>query len=540
MKSAASPSRSYSRPHPFAFILILIVAAAAALMTGCGSSSGSSGQKLSGSTTVTVLLSSTANDQLSQFDVGFTSLTLTSQAGNTVTLLPAAAPGSGPGAEFVQMNGTAEPLLAANIPQDVYTSATLTLTGAQFVCIELYPGTGGLGTLDTSTYNDGGVPDSNVTVSLPSPITVTGTSMGLALNMLVSQSATYSACYTPNGFSSWSITPTFTLTASTFASQPTNSANGKVTGLDGEITSIGAGGSTFTLTIPSAEGSRTVSLSANANTAYQGISGSSVLAVGTLVDMDGAIQPDGSILATRIAVEDPSAPDMLSGPMIEVYGSASTVLMLPRRQQGQDFSCCHQGGSIQVTYNNAAFQISGQLANLGTLPFVPSFSAANMVPGQNVYISVPTYSWTSGRPAASTLTLIPQTINGTVLSSSQSGNFTDYTVSLASYDLFPMLAVQPGQAAVENNPSQVEVYVDNNTQLVNSKTLAAGKTFRFYGLVFNDNGTLRMDCAQVNDGVTDSSQSDSKEHVTLHGGNVQTELIKGPAGINRRNTTVTH
>jgi hypothetical protein len=26
---------------------------------------------------------------------------------------------------------------------------------------------------------------------------------------------------------------------------------------------------------------------------------------------------------------------------------------------------------------------------------------------------------------------------------------------------------------------------------------------RFYGLVLNDNGTLRMDCAQVNDGVAE-------------------------------------
>jgi hypothetical protein len=99
------------------------------------------------------------------------------------------------------------------------------------------------------------------------------------------------------------------------------------------------------------------------------------------------------------------------------------------------------------------------------------------------------------------MTLMPQTINGTVAASSTVGNFTDYTVSLASYDLFPMLAVQPGQTTVENNPSQVEVYVDNSTQMLNTKLLAAGSTLRFYGLVFNDNGTLRMDCAQVNDGV---------------------------------------
>ncbi len=30
-----------------------------------------------------------------------------------------------------------------------------------------------------------------------------------------------------------------------------------------------------------------------------------------------------------------------------------------------------------------------------------------------------------------------------------------------------------------------------------------GGVARFYGLVFNDNGTLRMDCAQIDDGVAE-------------------------------------
>lgn len=37
--------------------------------------------------------------------------------------------------------------------------------------------------------------------------------------------------------------------------------------------------------------------------------------------------------------------------------------------------------------------------------------------------------------------------------------------------------------------------------MLNSNPFAAGSVVRFYGLVFNDSGTLRMDCAQVNDGV---------------------------------------
>jgi hypothetical protein len=75
-----------------------------------------------------------------------------------------------------------------------------------------------------------------------------------------------------------------------------------------------------------------------------------------------------------------------------------------------------------------------------------------------------------------------------------------YAVNLASYDLFPTLAVQAAQTTLLNNPGEVEVYVDSSTQLLNSQPLAPSGTFRFYGLVFNDHGALRMDCAQVNDG----------------------------------------
>jgi hypothetical protein len=63
--------------------------------------------------------------------------------------------------------------------------------------------------------------------------------------------------------------------------------------------------------------------------------------------------------------------------------------------------------------------------------------------------------------------------------------------------------VQPGQTTLLKNPNTVVVYADSNTQMLNSGAVSVGGTFRFYGLVFNDNGTLRMDCAQVNDGVAE-------------------------------------
>jgi hypothetical protein len=99
---------------------------------------------------------------------------------------------------------------------------------------------------------------------------------------------------------------------------------------------------------------------------------------------------------------------------------------------------------------------------------------------------------------------MPQTINGTITAVSTSGGFDAYTMLLAPNDLIPTLAVQPGQTTLLASPSTVVVYVDSNTQMQNSTMpLQAGNMMRFYGLLFNDHGTLKMDCAQVNDGVAE-------------------------------------
>jgi hypothetical protein len=518
---------SSSPRHVFA-ILLTSIFTAAIFSTGCGSSSSMAKiPPLTGNTAVTVVVSSTANDQLAEFDLGFQGITLTGQSGNTATLLSAPTSGPGVSAEFMHINGTAEPLMTATIPQDVYTSATVSLSDGLFVCIALGP-SDGQETLSSAFYSLL-PPTSAVTVTLPSPITVTGASMALSLNLIISQSATIGDCVNVDGFNGFSMTPTFNLTPLSIAASPTSAANGKVTGLDGQIAAMGSGGNSFTLSVPSYEGLGALSISSGNGTVYQGISNFSALAVGTFVDMDGAIQQDGSLLATRVAVEDPSAVDIVRGPLMEVTPSVSITDMHAREQQGKDIPG-YIGGFGAFDYSSASFQISGQLPNLGNLPFVPSFNASNMVPGQEVYISAATIP-NGGYPVATTMTLMPQTINGTVMGSSMIGNFTDYTVSLASYDLFPMLAVQPDQTTVENNPSQVEVYVDSNTQLLNTQALASGSTLRFYGLVFNDNGTLRMDCAQVNDGVAFTTQPSSAQQAHTVKGEVQEIRRQGSGSL---------
>ncbi|MFZ0863545.1 MAG: DUF5666 domain-containing protein [Candidatus Sulfotelmatobacter sp.] len=538
MKFASSATRP-SVPGSSSVLITFGLVLAVGLTTACGSGGSSGSPKLTGNTSVTVLLSSTANDQLSEFDLGFQSITLTSQSGKTATLLSSSTSGPPVGAEFMHINGTAEPLVTASLPQDVYTGATVTLGAGDFVCLALGP-VDGQESLSTATYSDLGTLPYTVSLTLATPLTITGTSMDLLLDLLVSQSATVGDCLNVDGFSGFSMTPTFSLTPLTLGSSPTNSANGKVMGVDGEITAIRSSGNSLTLSIPDyvpVAAPLPIAVRSDGNTMYQGISGLSALTVGAFVDLDGAIQSDGSLLAIRIAVEDRSAVDVFRGPLMEVTPSVSALFMHAREMQGAGLPGFPSGESLSFNYGSAAFQISGQLTNVGSLPFVPSFNGSNMVPGQEVYVSTASFPNGGPYPVATTMTLMPQTINGTVTASSPSGNFTDYTVSLASYDLFPMLAVQPQQTTVENNPSQVEVYVDSSTQLLNTQSLAAGSTLRFYGLVFNDNGTLRMDCAQVNDGVAVSPGSNASGHLNV--GEAQTIHRASPGGLQQMITTVT-
>jgi hypothetical protein len=309
--------------------------------------------------------------------------------------------------------------------------------------------------------------------------------------------------------------PTFDLTPFVLSDSPTNSGNGKVRGLMAEVASVESAGSSLTLTVAGGQfGTRTLSASSNSATLFQGVSGASALSPGTFLNMDGAIQSDGTLLATRIAVEDSTAINESSGPVIFVGNLVPVLTLYGRTELGTLLTINGQSGihfdTLNFDFNSAIFKISRQFTNLQNLPFVPSFSASNMVAGQNVDITSPTFSDIGGvYTQANTITLVPQTMNGIVVASQQSGSFVDYTVSLTSYDLFPTLAVQQGQTTLLNNPSQIDVYVDNNTQKLNTQALAAGSTLRFFGLVFNDNGSLRMDCAQINDGVTATPQANS-------------------------------
>jgi hypothetical protein len=242
----------------------------------------------------------------------------------------------------------------------------------------------------------------------------------------------------------------------------------------------------------------------DSSTLFQGVGDLSQLGTGMAADVDATLQPDGSLLAKRVSVYSQATDNLTAiiGPAL--YQSSAWPVFDVFNTEG--LGRLKAAGENPMSVNaSTTFHISSQLANVQDLPFTASFTASGLVPGQNLMVTAnsqqifpePTFI-----PATS-VTLIPQAINGTVTAIGKSGAFTTFTVALASYDLFQQLAVQGGQTSLLTNPGRVVVYADSNTQMLNTKSTGVGSLVRFYGLVFNDNGTLRMDCAQINDGVTE-------------------------------------
>ena len=379
------------------------------------------------------------------------------------------------------------------------TSATVTVSSAYFVCTDYQPSRG----LQSSTFQDGQVAAKNVTTILPSAITVAGDSMGLTLDMLVTPSASFSSCQ-GGGSASFSITPTFALEATSAAPDGTSL---RATGLHGLIGSLNS--TDASLTVAGADGPKQFGPSwrvrTDGDTVFQGVSGLGQLTAGMPVDMDVAIQQDGSLMASRIAVYDTDTANLnvFIGPMNTVVASPTQLSVISQEQQGYLDKTSYYLGALPGNLGDAEYQISGALTNRESLPFAARFETGNMVAGQTVSMTSHAASFSSGSLPVATVTLMPQTINGTISAISSEGGFTTYTVTLAPYDLFPNLAYQPDQATLLTNPNTIVVYADRHTQGRNAAVLAAGGIFRFNGLVFNDAGTLRMDCAQINDGVAE-------------------------------------
>lgn len=223
------------------------------------------------------------------------------------------------------------------------------------------------------------------------------------------------------------------------------------------------------------------------------------------VEFDGNIQTDGSLAVTRLSVPDTSTSNLSAsaGPIAVVLSSSPVFGSIAREGSGILYAGDAPGADAAASFNDANFEISREISNISQLPFAAKFDSSSLAAGQNIWV---TSHATANQPAptyipASTVTLLPQTIDGTVTAVAVNGAFKAYTVSLAAYSLFPQLANQALQTTVLTNPQTVTVYADNSVQALNTNPIGPGSVLRFRGVIFNDGGALRMDCMTISDGI---------------------------------------
>ena len=385
--------------------------------------------------------------------------------------------------DFTGLNGAFSPVSTASVPQGTYTSATVTTGACWFTTITI-PG----GSLTTSTDEEGTCAQGTgkTTVNLPAPITVSGSLMALSFNLQIPLS------YTVTATNVYTISPVFTLTTAPISS--------RMTGILARIGSVNAAGNSFVANTPDGF---SLTLASDASTQFQGVAGLASLTPGMLFDLDAAIQSDGSLLATRIEVSNAAAitadillPDFPSVPDGNFGGEPRNCFPDPI----EGLAC----ESVYFFDSSTRFHVSGQFSNLQSLPFAANFSSSTIVLGQNVLATSTGGRAAQGELIVNDFTLEPQTLNGTVTAVSNAGAFSVYTVALAPYDLFPVMQqLAQGPFATIASPDTVVVYADGNTQFLQSGQVATGSLLRFRGLVFDDAGTLRMDCAQILDGVAE-------------------------------------
>jgi Domain of unknown function (DUF5666) len=441
-------------------------------------------------THATLLITATNDAKIPIFKFNIESLTLVANDGTTVPILTTPQL-----VELGSINGIARPLITTDIPQKTYISAKLGYGPSIFAVIDR---SAGPGYLDTATYNFGPQTTTPITaqLSLSTPLVITGSAMGVLLNLNIPLSTTYtpfldgSSTLAPGGGQT-SFNPVFSLSAVSLAANPSTLQDGKVEDVHGQVTAS----SGSALTIATDSGS-SFTFNTSSSTVFAGASGAAASPVGSFVDVDAALQADGSMLATRIQTEAISQSYDMVGQALE-YSEQTFVVSSGREQQGPNLpnGTGFYDNDIQIN-PSAQFEISWPKGTAPAgLPFTPTLNAGSILPGQNIATPIQALQ-TVGNvyPVASIVTLEPQTINGTVAAISNVNGQTSYQITLFNDDIITLFG----------STQTVVAYSTAETHTITTSPISVGSVARVRGLLFDDGGMLRMVATEFEDGVPGS------------------------------------
>jgi hypothetical protein len=421
-------------------------------------------------TAVQVRIGDAPVDRVLAFELTVTSITLTDTNGTTTNVLS-----SPTEVEFTHLAGTFEPLTLNSISQGTYAKATITVSSPDVTYID--PGTGLImekhPTLATPT----------ATVTFPSGgLTVGSGATSINFDFNLANSLVFDAS------NNVTVTPVFTASSVTVASnqQDQDTDDGNVEGVQGAV--VSASGST--IVIATEKSGIQLSFSTNASTTYDGVSGLSGIQPGEIVQIDARTQTDGSLIATKIEIEDAQNNSLESdGIVTSVNGHPAVSLKL--LVQGEVSAAPSGskpvlGSEILVTIlGSTTYKINADHVDLSNLPFTPVFNGSTIAPAQRVETDVD--SPNTMAVLASKVKLQQQSLSGIVSGYTATNGHGSFTLTLSSDSMFAKLT----------GLTTITVYQQSATKLKNIPPISNGDPLRVRGLLFLDGTQYRMVASHV-------------------------------------------
>jgi len=289
-------------PATFLFVLIAL------LLTACGggtSSNTSNSSQQSGS--VFVAGEDTPLPAVLAFNVTINSITLSNSSTSVQALSQPTT------VDFARLLGLRTLLGFNSVPAGTYTSATITLANPLISYLNLSSNPASVGTITgTLTTN-------TVTIALAQPMVVNANGLaGLHLDFDLRQSIQLDGAGQITGV----VNPTLDLKPVAATDE-----DGQITDLRGGLVSINTSNNTFVL---QRVGGHDITIDVNNATKYSGTYTLASLPNPSVIEVDGQVQNDGSVLASEVEVVTTSQA-FISGRIVDVNpstGPASTVTLL--------------------------------------------------------------------------------------------------------------------------------------------------------------------------------------------------------------------
>ena len=448
---------------------ILVGTALLGVMTACGGDGTPALIPTPGSAAVQVNLGDGPADWMLAFSMNVTSMVLNGSNGS-VNVTDTATP-----MEMLHRLGTMEPIALISAPQGNYTGATMTIAS----CNVTY--------LDPTTHAMVQKTISgpfNATIPFASSVTLGTTPLAFNFDLDLEHSVTM------DGSGNLQFSPKFQTSTGTQTAAGNNgygSRNGGMQRMMGVVSSSTA--SSFNV-IP-LQATNTFTFAVNAATQFQGqVSNMAMLGAGMGVLVSAKLQPDGTLLATRVRASMKSGGIMGGGIITSVTGLPATELTLVM-QNGAGASMMTSYLSQTLTVNLTAetsYEIDNDRIDLTKLPFTPVFDASNIYAGQSVLptstsgMVVSGVSGSAGTITASDVSLQEQGFRGT----------TDVAITPGASGTF-VLTLMPGCAfSALTEATTITVYQQTGTNVENNTAIPAGATLRVHGLLFKNAGVWTL------------------------------------------------